>query len=99
MERVDLLVRCSFLDRANVLVLDCGESARHVKETIPILMRRFPGLFVLLVDGGLSQKEIASAFKGGVKDYFPDPYDVQLLVERTDSLCTNFLKGDYKCEL
>jgi len=41
---------------------------------------------VMLVNGGLTQEQIASAFKEGAKDYFSDPYDVKLLAERVNAL-------------
>jgi DNA-binding response OmpR family regulator len=43
-------------------------------------------LVVVLVNGGLTLEQIASAFKEGAKDYFSDPYDVKLLVERVNAL-------------
>ena len=85
-ERVELLVQRSFLSRTHLLVLDCSASAELVPQVLPRLKEEFPDLCVVLVDGGLSQKEIAAAFKEGVKDYFADPYDVELLLERIDSL-------------
>ena len=45
-------------------------------------------LCVVLVDGGITQKQIARAFEVGVKDYFAEPYDIELLAERIDALCT-----------
>jgi DNA-binding NtrC family response regulator len=87
-ERVELLVQPSFLNRTHLLVLDCSGSAEVVPQVLPRLKEELPNLSVVLVDGGLSQKQIAGAFKEGVKDYFADPYDVALLLERMDSLCT-----------
>ena len=86
LERVELLVRRSFLNRPHLLVLDCSESAELVSQVLPRLKEEFPDLCIVLVDGGLSQKQIAAAFKDCVKDYFADPYDAELLVERMDSL-------------
>jgi hypothetical protein len=40
----------------------------------------------MLFNGGLTQEQIASAFKEGAKDYFSDTYDVKLLVESVDAL-------------
>lgn len=87
LERVELLVRRSFLNRPHLLVLDCSESAELVSQVLPRLKEEFPDLCIVLVDGGLSQKQIAAAFKEGIKDYFADPYDADLLLERMDSLC------------
>lgn len=88
MERVDLLDRRSTLQDTQLLVLDCSRDAEAALESLTRLKREFPELCVLLVDGGLSQRQIAAAFKQGAKDYFAFPYDVRLLVERMDSLCT-----------
>jgi DNA-binding NtrC family response regulator len=53
---------------------------------VPWLKSHFPQLVVVLVNGGLTQEQIASAFKEGAKDYFSDPYDVKLLAERVNAL-------------
>ena len=87
MEHVEVLLRHSFLNSTHLLVVDCCENAGIVTEILPLLRQRYPDLCVILVDGGLSQKQIASAFQEGVKDYFASPYDVELLVERMDFLC------------
>lgn len=94
LERVEHLVRSSFLIRAHLLVLDCSESAKLASQVLPRLKEDFPDLCVVLVDGGLSQKQIAAAFKEGVKDYFADPYDAKLLLERMDSLCAQSITKD-----
>lgn len=83
-ERVRLLSRNSILTGADVLVLDCSESQGLGPKILPFLKKYFPALCVVLVDGGLTQKQIATAFQKGAKDYFSEPYDVKLLVERID---------------
>jgi hypothetical protein len=88
MDRVDLVAQQNYLRGTQLLVLDCSESAKPVLDCLSWLKRVHRSLCILLVDGGLSQQEIAAAFGNGVKDYFASPYDVELLVERIDALCT-----------
>lgn len=88
MDNVDFLARRgSMLKETQLLVLDCSRSVDAALACLPRLKQEFPDLCMVLVDGGLNQLQIASAFKEGVKDYFASPYDVALLVERVDSLC------------
>ena len=47
----------------------------------------YPDLCVVLVNGGLTQNEIAEAFEAGVRDYFSYQDNVLLLVERVQHLC------------
>ena len=94
LERIELLVRRSFLSGTHLLVLDCSENAELLSEVLPRLKEEFPDLCVVLVDGGLSQKQIAASFKEGVQDYFADPYDAELLRERMDSLCAQSITID-----
>lgn len=85
-EQVEMLTRGTLPDTTRVLVLDCTERAEEVLDLLPALKKRHPTTCILLVDGGLSQKQVAGAFAEGVCDYFPDPYDVHLLSERVSSL-------------
>lgn len=79
------------LQSVDLLVLDCSGNA-SISETMPGELRRcFPHLCLLLVDGGLSQQQIARAFQQGVKDYFAFPYDKGLLVGRIAALCERSL--------
>jgi len=87
MERVELLAQQDDLENTHLLVLDCSRSAKLALDCLVRLKEAYPDLCVLLVDGGLSQTQIAAAFRDGVKDYFASPYDVKLLVERLNSLC------------
>ena len=86
MERVRLLSRNAILTGVDVLVLDCSQGLRPMN----FLKRHFPDLCVVLVDGGLTRRQIAVAYQKGVKDYFPHPYDVKLLVERLHFLGSRF---------
>ncbi len=86
-DRVGLLLASSILKTADLLTLDCSGSEEITLTALPVLKKRFPGLRIVLVDGGLSQQQIAAAFQDGVNDYFSGPYEAQLLAERMDSLC------------
>ncbi len=85
LKREDLSTAKSILESVDVFIQDCS-SAKDLESEVLSHLREWrdhiPRLRVVLIDGGLTQEEIASAFKVGIRDYFPDPYDVNLLVER-----------------
>ena len=85
-ERVRLLSRNSILAKVDVLVLDCSESCGLGLRLLPFLKKFFPKLRIVLVDGGLTQQQIAAAFSQGAQDYFSEPYDLALLAERAEAL-------------
>ena len=93
-DKVDSLARRSMLKEIQILVLDCSRNADTALECLSRLKQEFPNLCMVLVDGGLTQMQIATAFTEGVTDYFASPYDVLLLVERMDSLCARFTTQD-----
>jgi DNA-binding NtrC family response regulator len=86
-DRVDALASAPLLATAGVLVLDAAESGGAALQLLPALHSEHQALPVLLVDGGVTQRELARAFRDGACDYFPVPYDVHLLAERVSSLC------------
>jgi CheY-like chemotaxis protein len=90
LEQVDLLGQCTFLKSTHLLVLDCSRNAQTALQVLPQVTQELPDLCVVLVDGGISQKQIARAFEDGARDYFAEPFDINLLAERIDALCTNF---------
>jgi hypothetical protein len=47
----------------------------------------YPGVDIVLVNGGLSPAEIAEAFREGVRDYFSHQSNTELVVERVQNLC------------
>lgn len=83
----DALHEQRLLCTANALVLDCSGRGDEVAHMIAHLKVDYPLLCVLIVDGGLTQRQLAGAFQGGASDYFPVPYDIHLLAERVSSLC------------
>jgi DNA-binding response OmpR family regulator len=87
-ETYDLLLRNAVLSTVDVLLLDCEEGSEVGIETLRALRRRHPEVCVVLVNGGLTQNEIAAAFREGVRDYFSHHFNVPLLVERVRYLCT-----------
>lgn len=92
-EEVSAVDRQFWLENAKLLVLDCSGCAGKVLGMLPGLTARFPALNILLIDGRLEQAQIAGAFQRGIKDYFRDPYDVPLLVERIVHLCGTAVPG------
>ena len=86
-DRVEDLSDRRLLAMTRVLVLDATASNGAALGQLPALRQAHPVLCVLLVDGGLDQSQLAAAFRDGARDYFPAPYDVDLLVERVSYLC------------
>src|SRR5438552_756013 len=81
-EQVESLTDAALLGTVRVLVVDAAESSGAALRLLPLLRSGRPLLIVLLVDGGLDQRQLATAFRDGVRDYFPEPYDIHLLAER-----------------
>ena len=78
-----------FLRSVNVIVMEwnCNRSLEgDLLKCLRKLRTEFPGLCIVLVNGGITQTKIAAAFSEGVRDYFSWPYDVSLLVERIQYL-------------
>jgi DNA-binding response OmpR family regulator len=87
LERVEMLSTDPLPDSVRVLVLDAGGPGGGAMRLLPLLKRCSPALAVLLVGGALDQQQLATAFRQGVRDYFPDPYDGRLLAERVLFFC------------
>jgi DNA-binding response OmpR family regulator len=84
------LAREGVLTSASLIVVDCGGCAGDVARVIRAIRamkKAHSGLTVLLVGGGLQQAKVIKAYKGGIDDYFPVPYEARLLVERIVALC------------
>lgn len=72
----------ALLETVDVLVLECKERPAEVLSLVPELHRRLPALPVMLIDGGITQEQIAAAYCDGARDYFAAPYEVDVLAER-----------------
>ena len=77
----------SFYRPCSVLVLDFTEGSRIGIEALRVMRGIYPDVCVVLVNGGLTQNEIAEAFEAGVRDYFSYQDNVLMLVERVQYLC------------
>lgn len=84
------LARDGVLASASLIVVDCGDWAGGIGGVIRAIwaMKKVHlELTVLLVNGGLEQAVLIQAYKGGIDDYFPVPYEARLLAERIVALC------------
>ena len=81
------LAKSAVLSTASVLAMDCGDSPEAGLITLGLVARLYPQLRVLLVNGRLSQGEIAEAFRRGACDYLSSQVDPELTAERIESLC------------
>jgi hypothetical protein len=86
-EGVDRLAGNALLRTAGVLVLDCTGCGELARQVMPVLKAQFPELCVVVVEGTYLQQQVAGLFRDGIRDYFPAPYDAELLTERVASLC------------
>ncbi len=81
------LAKSTVLSTASVLAIDCGDSPESGLMALALVSRLYPQLRVLLVNGRLSQGEIAEAFRRGACDYLSSQVDPKLTAERIESLC------------
>jgi len=77
---------------ANVIVFDCSGCGGRIALPLSVVRHVFSGPIVL-VDGELSPRQIAAAFRSGIKDYFAAPYDRELLAERIRHLCAQYVRN------
>lgn len=76
----------------DAFLISCKHGENLSRELYPVIRQiktLSPDVSILLINGGLNQTEIATAFKEGVRDYFSEPYDVHLLCERIINLAKN----------
>ena len=86
-DRQNLTTADSILNSVNVVLLDCYNSNNIELEILPQvakLKKDFAYIFVIVLNGGLSVEQIAMVFKAGANDYFAEPYDLDMIVERAE---------------
>ena len=84
-----MLQSAALLRSVDVLALEASGPLRTA-DAVRMLHREQPGICIVLVGGGLTQDEIAEAFRAGAFDYFPNPEESDLLAERLHSLCNRY---------
>lgn len=82
------LVQSTVLSTVSVLALDCGTASESGLMTLSLVSRLYPQLLVVLVNGRLSQGEIAEAYRRGACDYLSQQVEPELTIERIESLCS-----------
>jgi DNA-binding NtrC family response regulator len=85
-DRLDHLFGSPLLQTMDVLVLECAAHVESALGFVRTLKDRLPQLVVVLINGGISQMQLATAFHQGIRDYFPANYDPSLLAERIENL-------------
>ena len=86
-DRENLTAADAILNSVNVVLLDCYNSNNIESEILPQvakLKKDFACIFVIVLNGGLSVEQIAMVFKAGADDYFAEPYDLDMIVERAE---------------
>jgi len=86
-DRENLTAADAILNSVNVVLLDCYNSNNIESEILPQvakLKKDFAYIFVIVLNGGLSVEQIAMVFKAGANDYFAEPYDLDMIVERAE---------------
>ena len=89
MKEEHMLLDNSALCSAEVLLLDCtgcSDLGPKIIEPLKQLKTIAQRLCVVMVNGGLTQQRIRACFRKGARDYFSEPYDVDLMVERLEVL-------------
>lgn len=74
------------VDSADAVVIDCGGTADAWLDALREVRRRVPSAPVILLDGGITQEQVASGLGSGAVDYFPEPYPADLLLQRVEVL-------------
>ncbi len=84
------LAQSTVLSTVSVLALDCGTAPESGFLILSLVSRLYPELKVVLVNGRLSQSEIAEAYRRGACDYLSEQVESELTVERIESLCRQY---------
>jgi DNA-binding NtrC family response regulator len=87
-EKPSDLVQSTVLSMVSVLALDCGTAPESGLMTLSLVSRLYPQLLVVLVNGRLSQGEIAETYRRGACDYLLQQVEPELTRERIESLCS-----------
>ncbi len=72
--------------KPDLVIIEITGMGHEEMEQVRLVRNRFPGLPVILVNGGGDQELIVAAFACGVKDAFRKPYKRYLLAERANAL-------------
>ena len=84
----------SVMETLDVLVLEANAGRDELTHVVAQLRQRHPRMTLVLVNGGLTQLEIAELFRLGLADYFATPWDAALLAERIDVLAARHRIGE-----
>ncbi len=79
---LDLLWPSALLSSVAVLALDMGVDINGGLALVGLLTEAYPALRIVVINGRLSQNEIAEAFQRGACDYFAASSCRDLVVER-----------------
>ncbi|MGH9349898.1 MAG: hypothetical protein ACRD26_21820 [Vicinamibacterales bacterium] len=84
--RLELLEDGAPFASADAIVIDCSCAATEWLDALQRVRDSAPHARVVLLNGGITQDDVATALQHGASDYFPQPYDRQLLFERLTAL-------------
>lgn len=76
----------SVLDKADVLFIEHSNIEGDVHTCLKGVQFMYPQVTIILLNGKLTQDQIAEAFRAGAADYFPEPHHLELLMERVQYL-------------
>jgi len=77
-----LLEDPSLLESLEGLILECCGGFACSLAALDRVRLRAPAVVVVVINGGLAQREIALLFRHGARDYFRAPYVPHLVAER-----------------
>jgi DNA-binding response OmpR family regulator len=85
----DQLLEILQYGKPDLVLVEVPQNKSTFLSSLINLLQKFPDLRIILVSDQLHQHELIAAFNIGTKDYFPDPVDELLLLERVNSIAKN----------
>jgi DNA-binding response OmpR family regulator len=70
----------------NIVLSEIPANGHDLLSMLTRIFQRKPQTHIVLLDGSPEQATVAAAFRLGVSDYFPQPINFSLLLERVDAL-------------
>jgi DNA-binding response OmpR family regulator len=81
-----LFLDCSALTSFDVIVMDCRDGGLDGSRQLVSMLRHKTSVPIVLMDGGLSPSDVAVLIGVGAQDYFSEPFNLPIVVERLEHL-------------
>jgi len=70
------------IGEASLILFETTKVIRSDIATMRSIMKIFPNIPIILIDGNRDREVLIQAFEFGIKDAFKKPYKIELMVER-----------------